>query len=115
MFESSSDSPQLDRLAYKDEAKTRYRRPINETINELGEGRGMACSKLLAVKLANRGNQVSTDPDTKRDASNESKKDMVSRFKNHIIRISQPKAWPSSEDQALYETQVLSDKKLQCF
>jgi len=41
MFESSSDSPQLDRLAYKDEAKTRYRRPINETINELGEGRGI--------------------------------------------------------------------------
>ncbi len=55
MFESSSDSPQLDRLAYKDEAKTRYRRPINETINELGEGRGMSCSKRLAVKLANGG------------------------------------------------------------
>ncbi|KAK5261583.1 hypothetical protein LTR40_001931 [Exophiala xenobiotica] len=30
-----------NRLAYKDEAKTRYRRPINETINELGEGRGI--------------------------------------------------------------------------
>jgi len=41
MFESSSDSPQKDRLAYKDEAKTRYRRPVNETINELGEGRGI--------------------------------------------------------------------------
>ncbi|KAL6250161.1 hypothetical protein RBB50_002462 [Rhinocladiella similis] len=41
MFESSSDAPQLDRLAYKDEAKSRYRRPLNETINELGEGRGI--------------------------------------------------------------------------
>lgn len=40
MFESTSDSPQQDRIAYKEEAKTRYRRPINETINELGEGRG---------------------------------------------------------------------------
>jgi hypothetical protein len=40
MFESSSDSPQKDRIAYKDEAKTRYRRPVTETINELGEGRG---------------------------------------------------------------------------
>lgn len=40
IFESSSDAPQLDRLAYKDEAKIRYRRPLNETINELGEGRG---------------------------------------------------------------------------
>lgn len=40
IFESSSDSPQLDRLGHKEEAKTRYRRPINETINELGEGRG---------------------------------------------------------------------------
>lgn len=40
MFESASDSPQMDRIAYKEEAKTRYRRPINETINEIGEGRG---------------------------------------------------------------------------
>lgn len=40
-FESSSDEPSLDRLAQKEEAKTRYRRPINETINEIGEGRGI--------------------------------------------------------------------------
>lgn len=41
LFESASDEPQLDRFGYKEEAKTRYRRPINETINELGEGRGI--------------------------------------------------------------------------
>ncbi|KIV77272.1 hypothetical protein PV11_09083 [Exophiala sideris] len=41
IFESQSDSPQLDRLGHKEEAKTRYRRPIQETINELGEGRGI--------------------------------------------------------------------------
>ncbi|EHY59561.1 hypothetical protein HRR83_001162 [Exophiala dermatitidis] len=41
VFESASDEPQLDRIGYKEEAKTRYRRPINETINELGEGRGI--------------------------------------------------------------------------
>ena len=40
MFESSSDEPQIDRVAYKEEAKARFRRPLNETINELGEGRG---------------------------------------------------------------------------
>jgi hypothetical protein len=40
MFEATSDSPQLDRAAYKEEAQARFRRPINETINELGEGRG---------------------------------------------------------------------------
>jgi hypothetical protein len=40
MFESAGDKPFADRLAYKDEAKARFRRPLNETINELGEGRG---------------------------------------------------------------------------
>jgi len=41
MFESSTEKPFADRLAYKDEAKSRFRRPLNETINELGEGRGI--------------------------------------------------------------------------
>ena len=40
MFESSSDEPQIDRVAYKEEVRARFRRPLNETINELGEGRG---------------------------------------------------------------------------
>jgi hypothetical protein len=39
MFESSSDK-HADQAARKEEAKSRYRRPLNETINELGEGRG---------------------------------------------------------------------------
>ncbi|EXJ56551.1 hypothetical protein A1O7_06895 [Cladophialophora yegresii CBS 114405] len=41
MFESAADKPFADRMAYKDEAKARFRRPLNETINELGEGRGI--------------------------------------------------------------------------
>jgi len=41
MFESSGDKTFSDRLAYKEEAKSRFRRPLNETINELGEGRGI--------------------------------------------------------------------------
>ncbi|KIX01529.1 uncharacterized protein Z518_09255 [Rhinocladiella mackenziei CBS 650.93] len=41
MFESADSVPQPDRTAYKEEAKARYRRPINEVINELGEGRGI--------------------------------------------------------------------------
>lgn len=40
MFESASDKPITDRVAQKEEAKNRFRRPLNETINELGEGRG---------------------------------------------------------------------------
>ncbi len=40
-FESSADEPQPNRLFQKEEAKSRYRRPVNETINEIGEGRGM--------------------------------------------------------------------------
>ncbi|EXJ77988.1 hypothetical protein A1O3_09147 [Capronia epimyces CBS 606.96] len=41
VFESGEDEFQHDRIGYKEEAKARYRRPINETINELGEGRGI--------------------------------------------------------------------------
>lgn len=41
IFESSGDEASFDRMAYKDEVKSRFRRPLNETINELGEGRGI--------------------------------------------------------------------------
>ncbi len=40
MFESSADKISPDRVDYKEEARNRFRRPVNETINELGEGRG---------------------------------------------------------------------------
>ncbi len=40
IFESGDDKVFSGRLAYKEEAKSRFRRPLNETINELGEGRG---------------------------------------------------------------------------
>ena len=40
IFESGDEKPFSGRLAYKEEAKARFRRPLNETINELGEGRG---------------------------------------------------------------------------
>lgn len=40
MFESASDKIGPDRVDYKEEARSRFRRPVNETINELGEGRG---------------------------------------------------------------------------
>lgn len=39
-FASARDDPETDRIAEKDAAKKRFRRPINEVINELGEGRG---------------------------------------------------------------------------
>ncbi|OAG45553.1 hypothetical protein AYO21_00189 [Fonsecaea monophora] len=41
IFESSSDKAFDDRMTYKEEARARFRRPLNETINELGEGRGI--------------------------------------------------------------------------
>ena len=40
MFASAGDDPSIDRIAEKAETKNRYRRPVNEIINELGEGRG---------------------------------------------------------------------------
>jgi len=41
MFETAGDKTYNDRMAQKEEAATRFRRPLNETINELGEGRGI--------------------------------------------------------------------------
>ena len=41
VFPSSADDPEVDRIAQKEEMRNRFRRPVNETINELGEGRGM--------------------------------------------------------------------------
>jgi hypothetical protein len=40
MFEAADEKTKADRLAGKEEVKNRFRRPINEVINELGEGRG---------------------------------------------------------------------------
>ena len=40
LFDTGENKPFSSRLAYKEEAKARFRRPLNETINELGEGRG---------------------------------------------------------------------------
>ncbi|RVX66147.1 hypothetical protein B0A52_09876 [Exophiala mesophila] len=41
VFPSSADDPEVDRIAQKEEMRNRFRRPVNETINELGEGRGI--------------------------------------------------------------------------
>ncbi|EXJ88530.1 hypothetical protein A1O1_05460 [Capronia coronata CBS 617.96] len=41
IFQSASEESLSDRATYKEDSKARYRRPINETINELGEGRGI--------------------------------------------------------------------------
>lgn len=41
VFPSAADEPEIDRVAYKEEMRNRFRRPLNETINEIGEGRGM--------------------------------------------------------------------------
>ncbi|KAH0842186.1 hypothetical protein FOPE_07731 [Fonsecaea pedrosoi] len=55
IFESSSDKAFDDRMTYKEEARARFRRPLNETINELGEGRGKdaqhdnLCKRLMHV------------------------------------------------------------------
>jgi hypothetical protein len=32
--------PDMDKAAYKEEMRKRFRRPINELVNEIGEGRG---------------------------------------------------------------------------
>jgi hypothetical protein len=48
MFEAADEKTKADRLAGKEEAKNRFRRPINEVINELGEGRGM-CTPVVRV------------------------------------------------------------------
>ena len=35
-----STEPDMDKAAYKEEMRRRHRRPINELVNEIGEGRG---------------------------------------------------------------------------
>lgn len=40
MFSDTSD-PEKDRFQNKTETRNRFRRPVNELINEIGEGRGM--------------------------------------------------------------------------
>ena len=36
----SSTEPDMDATGYKEEMRRRFRRPINEVVNEIGEGRG---------------------------------------------------------------------------
>lgn len=42
--------PQVDDFDRKEALKKRYRRPVEETINEIGEGRGMTCLAANIVK-----------------------------------------------------------------
>ena len=42
---SETVDPETDRFLSKSEIRNRFRRPVNELINEIGEGRGM-CSFL---------------------------------------------------------------------
>lgn len=41
MLNDTTD-PERDRLREKMEIRNRFRRPLSETINEIGEGRGMS-------------------------------------------------------------------------
>lgn len=47
-----SDAPNLeqDRFLTKAEVRNRFRRPVNELINEVGEGRGMLGSLALSIE-----------------------------------------------------------------
>lgn len=36
-----ANEPDMDKSAYKEEMRKRFRRPINEIVNEIGEGRGI--------------------------------------------------------------------------
>lgn len=49
VFASAGDHPEIDRVAYKEESRNRFRRPVNETINEIGEGRGMSKASIHDV------------------------------------------------------------------
>jgi len=42
IFGVHDDALQVDQAARKEEIRRRFRRPLNETINEIGEGRGKA-------------------------------------------------------------------------
>ena len=86
MFESAGDRTFNDRLAHKEEAIARYRRPLNETINELGEGRGKEhLQRDLVVWLIDM-TQAYTDRDMKRDEDRESRTDMASMSNRRITR-----------------------------
>lgn len=52
VFASAGDDPRIDRIAEKAEAKSRFRRPVNETINELGEGRGSSPDLLVLLSCS---------------------------------------------------------------
>lgn len=43
----TQEEAEEERLARKDEVRKRFRRPLNETVNEIGEGRGKCCYRLL--------------------------------------------------------------------
>ena len=49
IFGQRSTEPDMDKAAYKEEMRRRHRRPINELVNEIGEGRGMRRNSPLPV------------------------------------------------------------------
>ena len=40
VFGGRATEPEMDKAAYKEEIRRRFRRPVNEIVNEIGEGRG---------------------------------------------------------------------------
>jgi hypothetical protein len=47
----TSEEKEEERSTYKEEIRKRYRRPLNELVNELGEGRGMYAVFLCGSSL----------------------------------------------------------------
>jgi hypothetical protein len=86
-----------DKMLAREELRRRFRRPIQETINEIGEGRGMALSKCMTMSAcANRLVQASTDQGMKRDGRRESSRGTALRCKNRTTNHRDPVVLPLS-------------------
>lgn len=88
MFGTTPNQDEEDTLTRKEEARSRFRRPINELINEIGEGRGEFNNNDVSSRLSNLFCQGFTVLVMMRDENKESKMPMGSKFKNHTIKIS---------------------------
>jgi hypothetical protein len=51
MTAMTPEEKEEERVTYKEEIRKRYRRPLNELVNEIGEGRGMYTHVLCRPSL----------------------------------------------------------------
>lgn len=82
----------IDEFERREQLRKTYRIPAEQTLAELGEGRGASffCWRQMAVRwkrtheVANPVTQVSMAPDTPRDGRRESRRHTVSRFPQRL-------------------------------